>query len=182
MSRIGKKPVQIPSGVNVTVSDDRTVTVEGKSATLTMTHRPEVTVRVDEDPKAVIVEAEKPEHGNTKAYWGTTRSLIENMIEGVTNGYQKQLQIVGVGWGATVAGQKLDLKVGVANTISVPIPTGLDVSVEKDIVTVKGADKQMVGEFAAVVRSKRKPEPYNGKGIRYLGEDIIRKQGKAFGS
>jgi large subunit ribosomal protein L6 len=182
MSRIGKKPVQIPSGVNVTVAGDRTITVEGKNATLTMTHRPEITVRVDEDPKAVIVEAEKPEHGNTRAYWGTTRSLIENMIEGVSNGYQKQLQIVGVGWGATVAGQSLDLKVGLANTISVPIPQGLEVTVQKDIVTVKGADKQMVGEFAAVVRSKRKPEPYNGKGIRYLGEDIIRKQGKAFGS
>jgi large subunit ribosomal protein L6 len=182
MSRIGKKPVEIPSGVSVKVSDDRTITVEGKSATLTMTHRPEVAVRVEDDPKSVVIEVENPEHGNNKAYWGTTRSLINNMIEGVTNGYQKQLQIVGVGWGATLAGQNLDLKVGLANIISVPIPQGLDVSVEKDIITVKGADKQMVGEFAAVVRSKRKPEPYNGKGIRYLGEDIIRKQGKAFGS
>jgi len=182
MSRIGKKPVEIPAGVTVKVSDDRTITVEGKSATLTMTHRPEVAVRVEDDPKAVVIDVKNPDAGNNRAYWGTTRSLISNMIEGVTNGYKKQLQIVGVGWGATVAGQKLDLKLGYANIISVPIPAGLEVVVEKDVVTVKGPDKQMVGEFAAVVRAKRKPEPYNGKGIRYLGEEIIRKQGKAFGS
>ncbi len=182
MSRIGKKPVEIPSGVNVAVSNDRTITVEGNGKTLTMTHRPEVTVAVEDDPKSVVIGAHKPDDRFTKAHWGTTRSLIANMIDGVTKGYEKKLQIVGVGWGATVAGQKLDLKVGYANVISVPIPMGVEVTVEKDIVTVKGADKQAVGEFAAVVRSKRKPEPYNGKGIRYTDEEVRRKQGKAFGN
>ncbi len=182
MSRIGKKAVEIPAGVNVSVSDDRTVTVEASGKTLKMTHRPEVVVSVEDDPKSVVVTAHKPDERTTRAYWGTTRSLIANMIEGVTKGYEKKLQIVGVGWGATVAGQKLDLKLGFANIISVPIPAGLDVVAEKDLVTVKGTDKHMVGEFAAVVRSKRKPEPYNGKGIRYFGEEVRRKQGKAFGN
>ena len=182
MSRIGKKPVEIPSGVSVAVSDDRTITVEGNGKTLSMTHRPEVTVSIEDDPKSVVIGAHNPEDRATKAYWGTTRSLVANMIDGVTKGYEKKLQIVGVGWGATVAGQKLDLKLGFANIISVPIPVGVDVTVEKDIVTVKGADKQAVGEFASVVRSKRKPEPYNGKGIRYTDEVVRRKAGKAFGN
>ena len=182
MSRIGKKPVEIPSGVSVAVSDDRTITVEGNGKTLSFTHRPEVTVSVEDDPKSVVIGAHKPDDRATKAYWGTTRSLIANMIDGVTKGYEKKLQIVGVGWGATVAGQKLDLKLGFANIISVPIPVGVEVTVEKDIVTVKGADKQAVGEFASVVRSKRKPEPYNGKGIRYTDEVVRRKAGKAFGN
>jgi len=182
MSRIGKKPVEIPAGVTVAVSDDRTITVEKSGNTLTMTHRPEITVAVEDDPKSVVIGAVNPDDRATKAYWGTTRSLVANMIDGVTKGYEKKLQIVGVGWGATLAGQKLDLKLGFANIISVPIPAGVDVTVEKDIVTVKGPDKQAVGEFAAVVRSKRKPEPYNGKGIRYTDEEVRRKQGKAFGN
>lgn len=182
MSRIGKKPVAIPAGVNVAVAGDRTVTVEAKGATLKMTHRPEVRVALVDDPKSVVVEAVNPDDRATKAYWGTTRALIANMIQGVTQGYEKKLQIVGVGWGATLAGNRLDLKLGFANVISVPVPAGLDVKVEKDILTVKGTDKRMVGEFAAVVRSKRKPEPYNGKGIRYTDEVVRRKQGKAFGN
>jgi len=180
MSRIGNKPVQIPSGVNVTVADDRTVTVESGGKSLSMNVRPEVDVRVEDG--AVILNAVSTEDRFSKAYWGTARSLIANMIEGVTKGYEKQLQIVGVGWGGTLAGQRLDLKLGFANIVSVDIPTGVDVTVAKDIITVKGTDKQKVGQFAAEVRSKRKPEPYNGKGIRYTDEVVRRKQGKAFGS
>lgn len=180
MSRIGNKPVQIPSGVNVTVADDRTVTVESGGKSLSMSVRPEVDVRVEDG--AVILSAVSVEDRFSKAYWGTARSLIANMIEGVTKGYQKQLQIVGVGWGGTLAGQRLDLKLGFANIVSVDIPDGVDVTVAKDIITVKGTDKQKVGQFAAEVRAKRKPEPYNGKGIRYTDEVVRRKQGKAFGS
>ncbi|MFG0315448.1 MAG: 50S ribosomal protein L6, partial [Phycisphaerales bacterium] len=104
-----------------------------------------------------------------------------NMIKGVTDGYEKKLQVVGVGWTATVSGNKLALKVGYANTIEMPIPEGLTVTADKQIITVSGADKQAVGHFAASTRAKRKPEPYNGKGIKYLDEVIMRKQGKAFG-
>ena len=181
MSRIGKIPVAVPAGVSVSI-DGATITVEKGDNRLSYTHRPEVAVELKDDPKAVHVTAHKPDERVSRAHWGSTRSHINNMIKGVAEGYEKKLQVVGVGWGATVAGQQLDLKVGVANVISVPIPPGVDVTTEKDIVTVKGHDKQAVGEFAAVVRSKRKPEPYNGKGIRYADEQVRRKQGKAFGN
>lgn len=183
MSRLGKQPVEIPAGVDVKV-DGRVVTVSKGSATLSIEHRPEVVVRVEDDPKRIeVTPAEGLEDNRqARAYWGMTRSLVQNMVEGVTKGYRKQLEVVGVGYVAQLAGNKLDLKVGFANTISVPIPAGLDVKVERQIITVEGADKQAVGEFAATVRAKRKPEPYNGKGIRYLGERVRQKQGKAFGS
>lgn len=183
MSRIGRKPVSVPSNVKVSVSG-RTVTVEGPKGTLKMEHRPELSVNWDESEKSVSVTVEEEriaEDRALRAYWGTTRSLINNMIEGVTNGYEKKLEIVGVGWSGTIQGQNLSLKVGYANRIEVPIPQGLNVSVEKQLVTITGPDKQQVGHFAATVRSKRKPEPYNGKGIKYAGEVIQRKQGKAFG-
>ncbi|MFG0307039.1 MAG: 50S ribosomal protein L6 [Phycisphaerales bacterium JB040] len=183
MSRIGKKPVSVPKGVKVSISD-RTVTVEGKKGTLSYTHRPEISVSVDEGAGECTVNAAEGHEGKreTSAHWGTTRALINNMIVGVSEGYKRQLEVVGVGWSATVAGTNLNLKVGYANTISVPIPTGVSVSVEKQLVTVEGADKHAVGEFCATVRSKRKPEPYNGKGIKYADEVIRRKQGKAFGN
>ena len=184
MSRIGKKPVEIPSGVSVRVNGGE-VTVEKSGNTLTMTARPEVTVTVDEGAKQVTV-APAPGHEESRdarAYWGLTRALVQNMIIGVDKGYEKKLEIVGVGWGAEVKGGKsLDLKVGYANVVSVPIPMGIDVNVERQMVTVKGTDKQAVGQFAAAVRSKRKPEPYNGKGIKYHDEVVRRKQGKVFGS
>lgn len=183
MSRIGRKPVSVPKNVKVSVSG-RTVTVEGPKGTLKMEHRPELSVKWDESEKSVSVlvdEVKVADDRELRAYWGTTRSLINNMVEGVTKGYEKKLEIVGVGWSGTLQGKNLSLKVGYANRIEVPIPTGLNVTVEKQLVTISGADKQMVGHFAAKVRSKRKPEPYNGKGIKYSDEVIQRKQGKAFG-
>jgi large subunit ribosomal protein L6 len=143
-----------------------------------------VNVAIDEGAKEICVTID-PKDAKTKqvrAYWGLTRALLANMVVGVTTGYEKKLEVVGVGYTAKLAGQQLDLKVGFANTISVPIPSGLDVKVDKQMIVVKGIDKQMVGEFAATVRAKRKPEPYNGKGIKYLDEVVRRKQGKAFGS
>jgi large subunit ribosomal protein L6 len=183
MSRIGRKPITVPKNVKVSISG-RTVTVEGPKGTLKMEHRPDVQVAWEESEKSISVgvdEAMAADDRKLRAYWGTTRALISNMIEGVTNGYEKKLEIVGVGWSGTLQGQNLSLKVGYANRIEVPIPTGLKVTVEKQLVTINGADKQMVGHFAAKVRSKRKPEPYNGKGIKYSDEVIQRKQGKAFG-
>ncbi|MFK7758723.1 MAG: 50S ribosomal protein L6 [Phycisphaerales bacterium] len=184
MSRLGKKPVQIPSNVKVNISG-QSISVEGPKGSLSMDFRPEVKVTHDEDSKTVNVDVDKTlleKDRAFRAYWGTTRSLINNMVVGVTEGYEKKLNIVGVGWTGTVNGNKLALKVGYANLIEMPIPEGLTVTAEKQLVTISGADKQAVGHFAASARAKRKPEPYNGKGIKYLDEVITRKQGKAFGN
>lgn len=183
MSRIGRKTIDVPKNVKVSISG-RTVSIEGPKGSLSMEHRPEVSVSYDDGAKSISVtvdEALIAEDRSVRAYWGTTRALLNNMVIGVTEGYEKKLEIVGVGWTGTVSGQALSLKVGYANKIDVPIPAGLTVTTDKQLVKINGADKQMVGHFAATVRAKRKPEPYNGKGIKYLEEVIQRKQGKAFG-
>jgi len=183
MSRIGKQPIEIPSGVTVSI-DDGQITVESKDARLTQALRPEVNVTWEESERRVVVSIDEKDAKNRqiRAYWGLTRALIRNMVEGVTKGYEKRLEIVGVGWSAELRNQGLELKVGFANTVRVPIPQGVDVNVEKALITVKSADKQAVGQFAADVRSRKPPEPYNGKGIKYSDEVIRRKQGKVFGS
>lgn len=178
MSRIGKKPVAIEGNAKVSVSG-RQVVVEAGSNRLSFTHRPEVSVRVDQEAKQVVVERENDTRV-AKAMHGLTRSLIANMIEGVTKGFSRDLEIVGVGWTAQVQGQKVNLNVGYADTRVVPIPNGITVTVEQNRVKVAGADKQLVGQVAAQIRSHRPPEPYNGRGIKYSDEQIIRKQGKAF--
>ncbi len=183
MSRIGKKPVEVPKGVKVSISG-RSVSVEGPKGTLGFEHHPDVNVAWDEDEKSVIVTIDESRERDRKvrAQWGTARALIANMIRGVTEGYEKKMEVVGVGWTAAMSGQNIDLKVGYANTIRMPIPQGVSVSVEKQLVTITGADKQAVGAFAADMRAKRKPEPYNGKGIKYADEVIKKKQGKQFGA
>jgi len=180
MSRIGNKPVNVPAGVNVTVND-RTVTIEKGGARLQMTHRPEVDVQWNDGERQIVcsIPQDKMKHRPSKAFWGLTRSLIDNMVVGVTKGYEKKLEVVGSGWSPQLQGNKLILNVGYCNPVELMIPNGLDVQVERQIVTVKGYDKQAVGQFAAMARASRKPEPYNGKGVRYFGEQIIRKQGKA---
>jgi large subunit ribosomal protein L6 len=120
--------------------------------------------------------------GQNRAYWGLTRALIANMIVGVTTGYSKKLEVVGVGWGAKLQGQALQLNLGYTNPVHKPVPAGIEIVVEGPMITVTGTDKQAVGQFAAQLRAARKPEPYNGKGIKYVNEVIIRKQGKVFGS
>lgn len=182
MSRLGKKPVEL--GKATAEISGRMVKISSGNATLEFEFHPNVIVTQNTDDKTLEVTV-REEHMKSKsvlALWGTTRAILANMVVGVTQGYEKKLEVVGVGYTATLAGQNLNLKVGFANTIAVPIPQGLDVTVEKQLITVKGADKQKVGQFAAVVRSTRKPEPYNGKGIKYSDETVVRKQGKAFGS
>jgi large subunit ribosomal protein L6 len=120
--------------------------------------------------------------GQNRAYWGLTRALIANMIVGVTTGYSKKLEVVGVGWGAKLQGQALQLNLGYSDPVHKPVPVGIEIVVEGPMITVTGSDKQAVGQFAAQLRAARKPEPYNGKGIKYVNEVIIRKQGKVFGS
>jgi len=183
MSRIARKPVMIPSGVKVAVNAAaRTVNLEGPKGKLSVKYRPEVGVKVDGSTLEVTMDPAIVDVGGNRAFWGTTRALIATGIEGVLKGYEKKLEIVGVGWGARVQGKKLVLTVGFANTLDVAIPDGLKVEVNQTMVTVSGPDKQAVGEFASKCRAKRKPEPYNGKGIKYVDEVIQRKQGKAFGS
>ncbi|MEM6331939.1 MAG: 50S ribosomal protein L6 [Planctomycetota bacterium] len=176
MSRIGRKPVPITKGAKVSVNG-RDILVESSKAKLTFQHRPEVSVKVED--AEVIVER----HGDSRtarAMHGLTRSLIANMIEGVVNGYSRQLEIVGVGWNAAVKGKTVELNVGYADTRKVPVPDGVNVEVKGQDITVTGPDKQLVGQTAAAIRAHRKPEPYNGKGIKYKNEVILRKAGKAF--
>jgi large subunit ribosomal protein L6 len=178
MSRIGKKPVPIIDGVKVVVKD-RKISVDGPLGKLEFEHRPEVSVSIDEDAKQVVVTRDSDER-TSRAFHGLTRSLIANMIQGVKVGYEKRLEIVGVGYVGSVQGQELSLRVGFANELKKTIPAGLDVTCpDQTHVVVKGCSKQMVGQFAAEVRALRKPEPYKGKGIRYQGEHIKLKPGKA---
>jgi len=177
MSRIGKKPVAIPDGVKVSLAD-RVLSVEGKLGTLTYEHRPEIAINIDNDAKEVICVRES-EVREVRAYHGLTRSLIANMIVGVTEGYEKRLEIHGVGYLGAISGDQLQLRVGFANEVHKKIPAELDVTCpDQTHVVVKGTDKQKVGQFAAEVRAVRKPEPYKGKGIRYEGEQVRRKAGK----
>lgn len=178
MSRIGKKPVAVLDGVKVSVQD-RTITVEGPKGKLQFTHRSEVSVAVSEDGKTFTVEANDGER-ETKALHGLTRALVNNMIFGVKNGYEKRLEVVGVGYLAAIQGKVLQLRVGFANELQQPIPPDLEVTCpDQTHIVVKGCDKQRVGQFAAQVRALRKPEPYKGKGIRYQGEYVKIKAGKS---
>lgn len=178
MSRIGKKPIQVPDGVSVSVAG-RTVHVKGPLGELTYDHRPEVSVHVEQNDNQILVTRQSDQR-QIRAYHGLTRALIQNMVTGVTQGYEKRLEIVGVGYIATVQGDTLQLRVGYANELQKPIPSGLNVTCpDQQHIVVKGTNKQQVGEFAAEVRALRKPEPYKGKGIRYEGEAVRRKVGKA---
>ncbi|MGB9689840.1 50S ribosomal protein L6 [Thermogutta sp.] len=177
MSRIGKRPVPIPQGVKVTV-EGRLITVEGPKGRLQWEHRPEAQVTVQEQLHQVVVQRVQ-ETRLARALHGLTRALINNMIIGVTQGYEKRLEIVGVGYLAAVQGRTLQLRVGYANELQVPIPDGLEVTCpDQQHIVIRGIDKQKVGNFAASVRALRKPDPYKGKGIRYQGEHIRMKEGK----
>lgn len=178
MSRVGRAPVAIPEKVDLSIADGR-VSAKGSVGALQLDVHPLIEAAVAEDGKSVVV-SRKNETRSARALHGLTRALIQNMVIGVSEGYEKRLEIVGVGYLAAVQGDKLQLRVGFANEIHLTIPQGLDVKCpDQTHVSVKGADKQMVGQFAAEVRSVRKPEPYKGKGIRYEGEQIRRKAGKA---
>jgi len=178
MSRIGKQPVVIGKNVKVAVHGCE-VTVESGGNRLQFKHRPEVSVRVDEGAGQIVVER-KDDTSVAKAMHGLTRSIVANMVEGVTKGFLKELEINGVGWNAKVQGNQVALNVGYADTRMVTIPGSVKVEVQQNRIKVIGPDKQLVGQVAAEIRSQRPPEPYNGKGIKYADEHIVRKQGKAF--
>lgn len=177
MSRIGKQAIEIPSGVTVTVTGENIV-VKGPNGELTQTIRPEISVKVTEDIVNVTMTKATKE---SNAYWGLTRALIANMISGVTNGYEKRLKMVGVGYRVKkVSDSKITMTLGFSHPVEYEAPEGVVIDVEgNDIIIVKGFDKQMVGQAAAQIRKFRKPEPYKGKGIRYEDEVVKRKPGKA---
>lgn len=181
MSRIGKMPIPVPGGVKIQIQDN-TITVEGPKGTLTRTVHPEMSIKLEESK--IIVERPSDERTH-RALHGLTRSLVANMVEGVTTGFQKILQIQGVGYRATMNGLILNLQVGYSHTVDVTPRPGIQFEVGQDtntrmpFVIVKGIDKQVVGQQAAEVRAIRKPEPYKGKGIRYSTEVVRRKAGKS---
>jgi large subunit ribosomal protein L6 len=178
MSRIGKQPVVIPAGVKVGVAGNK-ISVEGPLGKLNYDFRPEISVKVDEGAKQVVI-GRSSDSRQARALHGLGRALIQNMVVGVTKGYEKKLEIVGVGYLAAIQKGVLQLRVGFANEIQKPIPAGLTVTCpDQTHVVIKGSDKQLVGQFAAEVRAVRKPEPYKGKGVRYDGEQVRRKAGKA---
>jgi large subunit ribosomal protein L6 len=178
MSRIGKKPVPVPAGVKVAVNNG-VVSVQGPKGSLEFKPRSEVSVKLDEGGKNVLVERSSDER-QPKALHGLTRAIINNMVVGVTAGYEKKLEIVGVGYVASLKGDTLSMRVGFANEIVKQVPKELKVTLpDQTHIVIQGADKQLVGQFAAELRNSRKPEPYKGKGVRYQGEQIKLKPGKA---
>lgn len=175
MSRVGLKPIEIPSDVTIDIKDD-VVTVKGPKGELSRTFNSDIKVTIEDN---VLTVARPSEHKEHRALHGTTRSLIANMVEGVTKGFEKGLEIIGVGWRASKSGQKLVLNVGYSHPVEIVPEEGIEVEVPSNTkVVVKGIDKERVGAIAANIRSVRLPEPYKGKGIRYEGEYVRRKEGK----
>ena len=185
MSRVGKKPIALPSGVKVDIKGSA-VSVTGPKGTLSWSHAAGVSVKQE---AAAVVVTRASDSSRNRALHGTTRALIQNMITGVSQGYEEKMEIYGTGYGCAVAGQTLDLTVGYSHPIKLPIPPGVKVAIEVAAtkgdetpakLTVSGIDKQVVGQFARSIKDARHPEPYKGKGVRYAGEQIKRKAGKAF--
>jgi large subunit ribosomal protein L6 len=174
MSRLGKQPITIPAGVTASLADG-VLTVKGPKGELSRTFRPEVTVSLVD---GIVTLAPKPGNSLAVALWGTYAAHIHNMITGVTEGFVKQLEIEGVGYRAEGQGNKIKLSVGFSHPVELTAPAGVTIATEKGKITISGTDKELVGQFAADVRAVKKPEPYKGKGIHYVGEYIIRKQGK----
>ena len=174
MSRIGKKPVSIPAGIEVRLSVN-VVTVKGPKGTLEFAHLREVKVAIED---GTVIVKKVGETKRARAIWGTTAKLIANMIAGVTADFQKQLELNGVGFRMAVSGKKLNMALGFSHPVDRTIPEGLTVKIENNIMTISGIDKQQVGEFAATVRKLKPVEQYKGKGFRYVGEVVRRKEGK----
>ncbi|MBF0707203.1 MULTISPECIES: 50S ribosomal protein L6 [Bacillales] len=175
MSRVGLKPIEIPSGVTIDIKED-VVTVKGPKGELSRSFSSDIKVNIEEN---VLTVARPSDHKEHRALHGTTRSLIANMVEGVTKGFEKGLEIIGVGYRASKSGQKLILNVGYSHPVEMVPEEGIDIEVPSNTkVVVKGIDKERVGAVAANIRAVRTPEPYKGKGIRYEGEYVRRKEGK----
>jgi len=176
MSRIGKKLIEIPEGVKIEISE-KEIKVSGPKGELTEKIHPEIKMEI-KDGKVFVLPKNKEFSKKGRGLWGLYRALIFNMVEGVSKGFEKKLEIEGVGFKAVVEGNALVLNLGFVNPVKINKPEGIDFLVEKNVVTVSGSDKQKVGEMAAIIRKSKKVEPYKGKGIRYQGEKVRRKEGK----
>ena len=183
MSRIGRKIITVPAGVKVSIKGNA-VTVSGPVGEQTVKFKPQVKVAWAESEKSIkcSIDEKDADKREVAALWGTTRALIAVAVEGVTKGYLEEMEVVGVGWTASLLGNKLKLVIGFANPVMMDIPRDVKVIVDKQIVRISGPDKQAVGMFASTMRQHRKPEPYNGKGIKYFKEVIKKKAGKQFGT
>ena len=177
MSRIGRKPIAIPAGVEVKIDDNNLVTVKGPKGTLTQAIHPKMTVKVE---GAEVIVSRPNDEQESRALHGLSRTLIANMVEGVSNGYTKELEINGVGYRAQKQGNSVVLNLGFSHQVTITEPEGISIDVPNpNKLVISGISKELVGQFAAEVRGKRPPEPYKGKGIKYTTETIRRKEGKA---
>src|SRR6478735_3819263 len=175
MSRIGKKPIEIPSGVTLTL-DGQTVTVKGPKGQLAWTVAEEVVIKQED---GALTLTPRDDSQRARGMWGLSRSLVANMVDGVTKGYEETLELVGVGYRAAMKGNALSMQLGFSHEVDVPPPSGISFAVPKQTeIKISGIDKQQVGEIAAQIRRLRPPEPYKGKGVRYAGEQVRRKEGK----
>jgi large subunit ribosomal protein L6 len=174
MSRIGKQPVECPADIKVSVDGSVITFAKGKE-TRTLDTKGNVGINLDGQTLTFTTNSD---HRQDRAFWGTYRALAANIIKGLTEGFTKQLEINGVGYRAAVKGKVLNLQLGHSHDINYDIPAGLEISVEKNVITIKGSDNQQVGQVAAEIRAFRPPEPYKGKGVKYMEEHIVRKAGK----
>jgi large subunit ribosomal protein L6 len=174
MSRIGKKPIVIPSGVTIAI-DDNNIEIKGPKGTLVFQHSREVSLE-KKDNEIIVVMIGKTKAAS--AIWGTTQAVIQNMVIGVTQGFEKRLELNGVGYKMAVQGKKLVMSLGFSHPVELDIPVELTTEIEKNILIIKGIDKQKVGQFAAEIRALKKVEPYKGKGFKYVDEVVVRKEGK----
>lgn len=175
MSRIGKRPVTVPSGVTASI-DGKTLNVKGPKGTLSLAMRDEISYTLEDGGISVQPANDTKQ---ARAFWGMQRTLVQNLVTGVTEGFSKRLEITGVGYRANAQGKKLKLQLGYSHDVDMEVPEGIEVKTpDQTTVEISGADKQQVGQFAAEIRRWRKPEPYKGKGIKYAGEYIFRKEGK----
>jgi large subunit ribosomal protein L6 len=176
MSRVGKQPINILEGVNIK-TENQNIIIKGIKGELVQKIHPNV--KIEQKDKELLISVQKPKDKKQRALWGLFQRLISNMIEGVTKEFEKKLEINGLGYKAEVSGDKLILNVGFSHQVNFNIPKNINIKIEKNIITISGIDKQLVGETAAKIRKIKKPEPYKGKGIKYLDEVIKRKAGKA---
>ena len=176
MSRIGRMPITVPAGVTVNVAEGNVVTVKGPKGERVWTVADEIEVKQEGDELSLALRQDTP---RARAMWGLSRTLVDNMVVGVTSGFEKSLELVGVGYRAAMKGDALSLQLGFSHEVDINPPAGVSFAVPKQTeIKISGADKQAVGQIAAVIRKLRPPEPYKGKGVRYAGETVRRKEGK----
>jgi large subunit ribosomal protein L6 len=174
MSRVGKKPIQIPEKTKVNYKD-RVLSVQGEKGVLTRTIHPDVDLKIEDKTLTILVERQDKK---TRALWGMTRALVANMVSGVSAGFERALEINGLGYRAELKGNSIELQLGYSHPIAFPLPDGITAKVEKNIIRLSGIDKDLLGLTASSIRRLRPPEPYKGKGVKYAEERIIRKAGK----